>query len=64
MSLKVPAGPLKSFNSISAIEHKSTFLFETVSPVLVAMDDREEEVSCGAMMRENKLSDVGAPGHP
>lgn len=32
----------------------------TVSSVLVTMHDREEEVSCGAVMHENKLSDGGA----
>lgn len=33
MTLKVSAGPLKSFNSASAIEQKCTFLFETQLPV-------------------------------
>lgn len=36
----------------------------TVSPVLVAMHGREEEVSCGAMMHENKLGDGVATGCP
>lgn len=37
MSLKVPAGPLKSFNSISAIEEKCTFLFETRFPLFLLL---------------------------
>lgn len=36
----------------------------TVAPVLVTMHDREEELSCGAMMHENKLGDGVATGHP
>lgn len=37
MSLKVPAGPLKSFNSISAVEAKCTFLFETHFPLFLSL---------------------------
>lgn len=37
MTLKVSAGPLKSFKSASAIEQKCTFLFETQLPLFLLL---------------------------
>lgn len=65
MTWKVPAGPLKSLNSISAIGPKCTFLFETQFPLFLSpCMTGKRNVSRGAMMHENKLGDGVPTGHP